>query len=254
VKPGRVRIGSVGVDNLSWGEALDRVEELVSGRGGGYAVALNIDQVVTAEQDEEFRRIVLEADLVIADGQPLVWFSRLLGRPLPEKVTGSDFLTRFAPRGAARGFRVFLLGGREGAAASTARILSETFPGYQVAGICCPPLGFERDPEKNREVIERIKTSRPDIVFIGLGAPKQEKWIAHNRKEYAPAFSFPVGAGFDFLSGQVRRAPAWLGRAGLEWAWRLAGEPRRMFGRYIVRDSRFLPIAIRQMRHDRIRR
>jgi N-acetylglucosaminyldiphosphoundecaprenol N-acetyl-beta-D-mannosaminyltransferase len=117
--------------------------------------------------------------------------------------------------------------------------------------VLCPPPGFERNERSNREAVASVRSSGADIVFVGLGTPKQEKWYYENREGYRPAFSFPVGAGFDFLSGRVRRAPVWMRRSGLEWAWRLAREPRRMFGRYILRDRRFFPIVLRQLRAGR---
>lgn len=243
----RVRIGPLELDNLLWDEALDRVEALVAARRGGYATTPNVDHLVTAHRDEEFRRIVKSADLVFADGQPLIWVSRLLGTPLVGKITGSDFIGRFAPRAAARGFRVFFMGGRPGAAEATGRFLELNYPGFQNAGSHCPPLGFEHDPRQNREAVRAIRSAAPDLVFVGLGAPKQEKWIWNNRDAYAPAFSFPVGVSFDFIAGFVKRAPCWMRDIGLEWFWRLCQEPKKLAGRYLVRDVQFLPIVIRQM-------
>jgi len=244
----RVRIGSLEIDSISWEGALEKVGELINSRRGGYALTPNVDHIVLAQQDEDFRRLYLGADLVVADGQPLIWASRLLGTPLPEKISGSDFISRFAPLAMEREYKIFLLGGRPGAARQTAQLFGDKYPGIRIVGTSCPPLGFELSPESNREVIKAINAVSPDIVFIALGTPKQEKWIARYRREYAPAISFPVGAGFDFLSGQVRRAPAWMRRVGLEWFWRLCQEPRRLAGRYLARDFRFVPIVFKQMR------
>jgi len=245
---GRIRIGRLDLDRVSWAEALDRVEEMIFSRSGGYVLTPNVDHVVLAERDEDFRRIYREADLVLADGQPLIWAARLLGTPLPEKISGSDFIGRFAPRAVAREVRIFFLGGRPGAAPAAARLLEKRHPGLMVVGTACPPPGFESDKKRNEAVIAEINRARPDLVFVALGTPKQEKWIARHRAAYAPALSFPVGAGLDFISGQVRRAPAWMQASGLEWFWRLCREPGRMARRYLIRDARFFPILWRQLR------
>jgi len=249
VKRPRVRIGSLEIDDLDWSEALEKVAELAARRRGGYVTTPNVDHVVLADSDPGFREINREADLVFADGMPLLWVARLLGTPLRAKISGSDFLVRFAAPAAARRFRLFFLGGRPGAAAAAARRLREENPGLEVAGVECPPFGFELDPERNRAVTEAIRRSGADLVFVGLGTPKQERWISRYRRDYHPAFSVPCGAGFDFLSGQVPRAPRWMRRAGMEWCWRLLREPRRLGRRYLVRDARFLPIVFRQWLH-----
>ncbi len=242
----RVRIGSIEITNLSWKEAIGRVEEMIRSEEPEYALTPNVDHVVLAEQDPALRRIYAECPLVLADGMPLIWASRLLGSPLKEKISGSDFLVRFCRTAAEKGYRLYFLGGLGDAAERAAGILARKYPGLSVAGVDSPPPGFEKTEEGNRRVIEKIRAAEPDLVFVGLGTPKQEKWIYENRRRHRVPLSFPVGAGFDFISGKIRRAPPWMRRAGLEWLWRLVREPVRLGRRYLVRDPAFVPIILKQ--------
>lgn len=247
----RVLIGSIRIDDLSWDEALETVADLIRRRSGGYVVTPNVDHVVLADSDPELREIYQRADAVFCDGTPLLWAARFLGTPLRAKVSGSDFLVRFSPLAARRGFRIFFLGGKEDAAEIAAGRLTRRYPGLKIEGIYSPPRGFERSREANRLVLEEINEVRPDILFVGLGTPKQEKWIYHNRHLYRAGVSFPVGAAFDFVSGKYRRAPRWMQQSGLEWFWRLLREPVRLSRRYLGRDLKFFPIIFRQKYHGR---
>jgi len=245
----RVLIGSIRIDDLSWEEALGTVADLIRRRSGGYVVTPNVDHVVLADSDPEFREIYHRADAVFCDGKPLLWAARFLGTPLRAKISGSDFLVRFAPLAARAGHRLFFLGGKEDAAEIAARRLRRISPGLKVEGIYSPPRGFELDRQENARVIEKINEVHPDILFVGLGTPKQEKWIYQNRQLYQAGVSFPVGAGFDFVSGKFPRAPSWMQQAGLEWFWRLLREPGRLSRRYLGRDLKFFPIIFRQRYH-----
>ncbi len=241
-----VRIGSITISPLTWPEAIRRVEELIVSEGADYALTPNVDHIVLAESDPYLRTIYAGCPLVLADGMPLIWASRFLGTPLKEKISGSDFLVNFCPTAAKQGYRIFFLGGKDDAAEISASILRKRHPGLQIVGTSSPPFGFEQDPSANRRVIEEIAAAATDVVFVGLGTPKQEKWIYENRRLYGAPLSFPVGAGFDFLSGKRPRAPEWLRRLGFEWLWRLGQEPRRMFRRYLVRDLKFFPLVFKQ--------
>jgi N-acetylglucosaminyldiphosphoundecaprenol N-acetyl-beta-D-mannosaminyltransferase len=242
----RVRIGSLAISNLTWEEAIGKVEEMIRVQEPDYALTPNVDHVVLAERDPDLKRIYAECPLVLADGMPLLWAARFLGAPLKEKISGSDFLDRFCRTAADRGYRLYFLGGLPGAAELSAAILSEKYPGLIIAGIDSPPRGFERSEEGNLRVIGKIRAARPDLIFVGLGTPKQEKWISANRRRHRVPVSFPVGAGFDFISGKVRRAPLGMRRCGLEWLWRLIREPLRLGKRYLVRDLAFFPIIVKQ--------
>lgn len=242
----RVSIGRARIDDVSMDEAIERIEALIARRRPRYVVTPNVDHLVKLEDDPEFRDVYARAALVLADGMPLVWASRLLGTPLRAKVSGSDLFVAFAEVAARRGYRLYFLGGREGAAARAADILAARHPGLTVCGVDSPPLGFEHDHEATRRLVARIRAARPDVLFVGLGAPKQEKWIHRWHEDLGVPVSVGVGVSFEFVAGMVRRAPMWMQRAGLEWAWRLLMEPRRLWRRYLVEDSRFLWLFLRQ--------
>jgi N-acetylglucosaminyldiphosphoundecaprenol N-acetyl-beta-D-mannosaminyltransferase len=250
----RLRLGALEVDPLSFPEALDAIEALVASGRGGAVFTPNVDHVVLAEDDAAFRAAYAAADLALADGMPLVWASRLLAVRLPERVAGSDLVLPLLARAAARGWRVFLLGGAPGsaeAAAERARSL-----GAEVAGTAAPRVPADPgapDPEGDAAV-EAIRAARPHVVIVGFGAPKQELWIHRRREALRPAVAVGVGAAIDLLAGRVPRAPRWVSRAGLEWAWRLAAEPRRLWRRYLLRDPRFALVLARELRARSARR
>lgn len=235
----RVVIDSVAVDNVTMEEAIRIVEEHIDRREGLLVVTPNVDHLLRLRRDEEFRRAYAQAGLVLADGVPLLWLARLQGTPLKAKVSGSDFLVEFCNMAARTGRRVFFLGGLEGVADRAAEVLKKTYPGLQVVGAYSPSLGFERKDEENRRIVEMVKKSRPDILFVGTGAPKQEKWLLRHWPELGPIVCIGVGAAFDFISGRVPRAPRWMRDSGFEWLWRLIHEPRRLFYRYIIEDFPF---------------
>lgn len=247
----RVELAGARIDDVTMAEAIERIEDLVARRRPEYVVTPNVDHLVKLADDAQFRAVYEQAALVLADGMPLLWASRLLGTPLREKVSGSDLFVAFAEVAARRRYRLFFLGGREGAAARAAEVLAARHAGLEVCGVEAPPLGFDQDPAANRRVLEQVRAARPDVLFVGLGAPKQEKWIHRWRHDLGVPVSIGVGVSFEFVAGMVRRAPRWMQRAGLEWAWRLLMEPTRLWRRYLVDDPRFLLLLARQWREAR---
>jgi N-acetylglucosaminyldiphosphoundecaprenol N-acetyl-beta-D-mannosaminyltransferase len=245
----RVRIGRVWMDALAFPEALRAIEALVASRRGGSVFTPNVDHVVLAEDDAAFRDAYGAASLSLVDGQLLLWASRLLRTPVPEKISGSDLVGPLLELAAARGFSVYLLGGAPGVADEAARIARGM--GVRVAGAECPSIRLDDADGEGRAAAERVRAAAPDLVLVALGAPKQERWIHRHLERLRPAVALGVGASLDFLAGRVRRAPRWISRAGLEWAYRLAHEPRRLAHRYLVRDPRFLPILLRTARSPR---
>ncbi|OAN46048.1 glycosyl transferase [Chloroflexus islandicus] len=225
----------VPIDNLTMAEALDRCDEFIAtGRATGrlhQIATVNADFVVNALHDPELRRILQEADMATADGMPLVWASRLLGGPLPGRVTGADMVPALAERAAQRGYSIFFLGAREGVAAKAAAILQERYPGLRVAGVLSPPPSSVL--EMDRSVVEAVKAAQPDIVLVAFGNPKQEKWIRMYAHELRVPIAIGVGGTFDMIVGVTKRAPLWMQRTGLEWVYRLAQEPRRLWKRYV---------------------
>jgi N-acetylglucosaminyldiphosphoundecaprenol N-acetyl-beta-D-mannosaminyltransferase len=185
-----------------------------------------------AEQD--VRRLLSHADVLVADGQPIVWASRIANRALPERVAGSDLIFTLTARAAEHGRSIFLLGGSDGAAEEAAQRLIGSHPELNVVGTACPPFGFERSPHSVAALIQEVQRANPDIVFVGLGFPKQERLIFELRKVLPNAWFVSCGVSIDFAGGVVERAPTWTHNIGLEWLYRLYREPRKLFRRYLV--------------------
>jgi N-acetylglucosaminyldiphosphoundecaprenol N-acetyl-beta-D-mannosaminyltransferase len=253
VTPARVRIGRIEIDRLGFEDALQAIEALVERGRGGAVLTPNVDHVVRAERDAALRAAYSGADLALADGMPLVWASRLLGAPLPGRVAGSDLVLPLADRAARRGWSVYLLGGAAGDAERAAAVLDAR--GVRIAGIDAPRIdGGPQGARAAAAAAERVRAARPALVYVALGAPKQEIWIDRHRAVLAPAVAVGVGASLAFLAGSIPRAPRWMSRAGLEWAHRLAREPRRLWRRYLLEDPAFLAILLRSVRRERAAR
>jgi N-acetylglucosaminyldiphosphoundecaprenol N-acetyl-beta-D-mannosaminyltransferase len=248
--PGRVRIGELEVDSLTFEQALDRIAELVDRGDGGAVFTPNVDHVVKAESDAHFRRAYSRASLCLADGVPILWAARLLGTPLPAKVSGSDLVLPLARLAGERHWRVYLLGGGPGVAAEAGVKLSREF-GVDVVGTDSPLVHADGTVEQAEHTIGRLASTKPHLLLVALGAPKQERFIDRYGDAIRPAVAMGVGGSLDFLVGRVRRAPAWMSRAGLEWLYRLGQEPRRMWRRYLVEDPRFVAIVARTRRRER---
>lgn len=201
---------------------------------GGWIITANLDHLRRAAGDPQYRRWLTEADIVTADGMPLLWAARLAGRPLPERVAGSDLVPVLAAEAARTGRSVALLGGDPGTADAAAAGLSASHPGLRVVGTHCPPFGFESSPDEMRRVERFVDRAAADIVLVGLGSPRQERLIAGLRARRPSAWWIGVGITFSFLCGRVPRAPGWMRVAGLEWLHRLVQEPRRLARRYLA--------------------
>jgi N-acetylglucosaminyldiphosphoundecaprenol N-acetyl-beta-D-mannosaminyltransferase len=250
VTRGTVRIGQLEIDSLTFDEALDRIAELVDHGNGGAVFTPNVDHVVKSEEHLDFRRAYSRADLRLADGMPIVWASRLLGSPLPEKVSGSDLVLPLARRAAERSWRVYLLGGGLGVAEDAGENMARDL-GVLVVGTDAPVVRSDGSMDDPEETLKRVRTARPHLLLVAFGAPKQELWIDRFRNHITPAVAIGVGGSLDFIAGRAERAPAWMSRAGLEWLFRLAQEPRRMWRRYLIEDPRFVAIVARSWRAAR---
>ncbi len=223
---------SVPFDHVTQVQALDRIEQMIVSRRPHYVATANVDFVVQAERDLELRRILFDAHLVLCDGTPLVWASRWLGNPLPERVAGADLVPALIQIAAEKGFKIFLLGATPEAAEKAVKNLQEKFPKLRITSYSPPfkPL-LEMD---HAEIIRRIHEAKPDLLFVSFGCPKQEKWIAMHYRELGVPVTIGVGATIDFLAGYMKRAPVWMQSTGTEWIFRLAQEPRRLFKRYAM--------------------
>jgi N-acetylglucosaminyldiphosphoundecaprenol N-acetyl-beta-D-mannosaminyltransferase len=250
----RISLFGITIDNLTMVQAVERIGELLKeGRGQHYVATPNVDHIVRLYKDCAFRQAYASASLVLADGMPVIWASRLLRRPLQMRVTGADLLPAVCEMAASTGRSVFLLGGLAGVAERAAHNLRLRYAGLQIAGTYSPALGFERDAAERARIIERINAVRPDILAIGLGAPKQELWIAGNRSELHFGVALCIGAAIDFAAGELERAPRWMQEQGFEWLWRLSQQPRRLWRRYLVEDMAFARIVAREWWRIRVR-
>lgn len=243
----RVRIAGIHIDNLSMDECIGRIEDLIKKGKKSYIVTPNVDHLVKLQQDEEFMKAYENAEMVVADGVPIIWASKFLGMPLKEKISGSDLFPELCKVSAEKGYRLFFLGAREGVAGQAASNIRKKLNKIKIVGVCSPPFGFEKDKDKNDKIIKMINETAPDILFVGVGAPKQEKWIYENLNELNIKVAVGVGASFDFAADTIKRAPVFMQKMGLEWFWRFIKEPGRLFKRYFIDDMRFIFILFKEI-------
>ena len=241
----RIRVGALELDALSKPDAIDAIVRLVREGRGGTVFTPNVDHIVQAEHDAAFREAYGRTTLSLVDGTPVLWAARMLGTPLPEKLSGSDMFDPLIERAAREGLRVVLLGGGPGVAEKAAENLRQRLPTLQIVDTLAPRLSLTATDEE-RACVERLVQAKADLIFVCLGAPKQELFSDRNRQVLAPAVLIGFGAAVDFAAGTIPRAPGWMSRAGLEWAFRLGREPRRLAARYLLRDPEFFKIVARQ--------
>ena len=233
----RTDVLGVAITVVDMQSALDAVDVACGGGKGGYVCFTNVHAVVTAHDDAVFREVTNGSLMSVADGKPVHWFARWIRGAAVGHVPGPDFMLEALAR--FPGSRHFLYGSTPATLERLVARLETRIPGLKFCGAFSPPFGAVSDAQKRADYV-KINEARPDFVWVGLGAPKQEKWMAEARSAVAPAVLFGVGAAFDFHAGTAPRAPRWMGRAGLEWLFRLASEPRRLWRRYLVTNSRFL--------------
>ncbi|MEM6329354.1 MAG: WecB/TagA/CpsF family glycosyltransferase [Planctomycetota bacterium] len=239
------------IDRLTLAQATDRVLDWCAAAPPSrcrYVVTPNVDHVVMHRARRDLRQAYAQAAMVLADGAPLVAASRLLGQPLPERVAGSDLTPAVLASAGAAGrppLRTFLLGAAPGVAEIAARRIAGRHPMVEVVGVHCPPLGFEQQPAATNEALAAVAAAQPDLLIVGLGAPKQELWVSEHHSRLEAKVALCVGATIDFLAGHKRRSPKWMQRSGLEWAHRLASEPGRLASRY-ARDAWVFPQIVWQ--------
>lgn len=243
----KVPVTNVWFDNLTMNEAVDRIVDYACRADKPrYVCTGNLDHLAMLERDPEFAGVYREADLVLADGAPILWLSKLSHRhdPLAERVAGSDLFWELAKVSGERGLRLFFLGGRPGAAESAAAAVIARYPQANICGVYCPPHDTFDTPEVQAAIRDRVCAASPHVLLVAFGAPKQEKWIARNRDLLDVPVSIGVGGTLEMAGGSVRRAPVWMRRVGLEWAFRFAQEPARLFHRYFLTDLPFLIRAV----------
>jgi N-acetylglucosaminyldiphosphoundecaprenol N-acetyl-beta-D-mannosaminyltransferase len=238
-----IQLGPVVVDQVTTASALAHIGALIHTRRGGFVVTPNVDHIVLAARSAPLRAAYRQAALSLADGQPLLWMARLLGTPLPEKISGSDFIDPLMQRAAAEGWGVFLYGASAMVSARAASRLEQRVPGLRIVGRDTSRWNGQRD----EALAARIRESGAALVVVALGCPKQEAWMLAHHDLLGGAVALGLGGTLDFIAGAVPRAPQWMSRAGLEWLYRLAREPRRLAHRYLVRDAAIVPLFARML-------
>jgi len=225
VAAGRIEVLGVPFDPLGMEEAVKTIASWLEGEECHQIVTANPETVMKAGEDRELMAILREARLVVADGIGIVWAARRQGNPLPERVPGVELAERLVALAAQRGYRVYLLGGAPGVAAEAARCLEAKYPGLVIAGV---QHGYF-SPEEEEGVVAAVAAARPHLLLVGLGMPKQEKWIYRHRQRLGAAVAIGVGGSLDVFAGRVCRAPGWMCRLGLEWLYRFLTQPQRLF-------------------------
>jgi len=241
----RADVLGVGVSAINMGMALLEIEEWIRAQEPHYVCITGVHGVMESQQDEELRRIHNAAGMVTPDGMPLVWLSRLRGFRHVERVYGPDLMMALCRESEKQGHSHFFYGGAPGVAEKLASRLKSRFPGLRVAGTHCPPFR-PLTVEEDQAIVENINAVRPDIVWVGISTPRQERWMAEHVGRLNSSVLIGVGAAFDFHAGLKKQAPRWMQRGGLEWFFRLITEPRRLWRRYLVNNPSFLWLLLLQ--------
>lgn len=238
----RIEMMGCQIDNLSMEETLHTIEKFIQSGRPHQHVVVNVDKLVKASRDVELRRIINACPLINVDGMPVVWASRLLGKPLKERVAGVDLFESLMKRSAEKGWRVYLLGAREEVVSGVKQVYMRKYPGLTVAGY---RNGYWK-PEEEAEVVEQIKAAQADLLFVAISSPMKEHFLGRYQAELKIPFAMGVGGTFDVVVGKVKRAPVWMRDAGLEWFYRFLQEPRRMFKRYFIDDMFFFWLLLKE--------
>lgn len=241
-RPDRIELMGVTLDPFTMPQAVSAVLDWTRAAGPcRYVVTPNVDHIVLLQHHAGLQAAYEGADLILADGAPVVWASHLLGRSLPDRIPGSDLTPAiFAAVPPGQTLTTYLLGAMPGVAEVAAQNIELRWPQVKVTGCYSPPLGFEKSFDENEKILAQIAAAQPDLLIVGVGAPKQELWVHQHRDRLAARAALCVGATIDFLAGEKRRAPVWMRGLGIEWMHRLATEPKRLAGRY-ARDAWIFP-------------
>ena len=239
-KTNKVNILGININNVTMEEALEEIENLIKCGSSAYIVTPNVDHIIRIHEDRELKKTYDKAEIILADGMPLVIASKLLGVPLKERVTGVDLFPELCRLAKNKVYKIFLLGDKQEVIEKTTRNVLLNFPMINIVGI---HHGYFNNDDT---VVKTINTVKPDILFIGMGSPKQELWIYNNIDKLNIKIAVCVGGAFSIMAGVIKRAPRWMQRAGLEWFWRLIHEPRRLWKRYLIRDMKFFYLILRE--------
>lgn len=241
MRPTRIRVGDLGFDAVSEHEVVEGVRKAWAAGQGGSIIPVNIDVARAASRDTALAGLIARGSLVVADGMPLVWAARIKGQALPQRVAGSSLIRPLSAAAAADGKSVYILGGAEGIPDRAAEVLAAQFATLRIAGTLSPEFGFDNTQDGTRQAVSAVVAAAPDLVFVGLGFPRQERLIELLRDELPDAWCLACGGGIAMTAGVVSRAPGLMQRLGFEWVHRLLLEPRRLARRYLWDD---LPFAL----------
>jgi N-acetylglucosaminyldiphosphoundecaprenol N-acetyl-beta-D-mannosaminyltransferase len=239
----RIEMMGCHIDNLTMEETLQTIEEFIHTGQPHQHVVVNVDKLVKASRDEALRQIINDCALVNVDGMPVVWASRLLGKPLKERVAGVDLFEALMQRAAQKKWRVFLLGAQEEVVFTVKETYESRFPGFEVTGY---RNGYWK-AEEEAGVVQQIKEARVDLLFVAISSPRKEQFLGGYQEKMQVPFAMGVGGTFDVVAGKVKRAPQWMQHAGLEWFYRFLQEPRRMFRRYFIEDMMFFWLLLKEI-------
>lgn len=256
-RPGEIRtreLLGLPIAMTDYAQTMDVMDGLIARRERGWVCAVAVHAVMVAQTDFEMRRALVESSLTVPDGMPLVWAVNMLGEDLPNRVYGPELMERYSRRCVEKGHRVWLYGGRDqGSLVQLALSLRREHPGIQIVGGYSPPFR-ELTEEEESALAAQINASQADVLWVGIGVPKQEKWMARMRDRLEVPVMCGVGAAFDFHAGRISQAPRWMQERGLEWTYRIVQEPRRLLPRYVYYNPRFLAAFARQIARERGRR
>lgn len=233
------------INNVTMPETIAAIEQMIEADKKSYVVAINVDVVMKIEEDSYLKKVVDNADMVLVDGKPLVWISKLHGKPLKAKISGSDLVPLLCEVAAEKGYKIFIIGGKDGIAEQAKEKLENRLPKIKIVGTYAPPFGFEKNESELDKINQMISEAHPDLLIACFGCLKQEKWIYENIEKYNAKVSVCAGATVDFLAGNVKRAPRWMSDHGLEWFYRFTQEPKRMFKRYFVDDTKIVKLIFK---------
>lgn len=239
------------INNVTMPETIAAIEQMIEADKKSYVVAINVDVVMKIEEDSYLKKVVDNADMVLVDGKPLVWISKLHGKPLKAKISGSDLVPLLCEVAAEKGYKIFIIGGKDGIAEQAKEKLENRLPKIKIVGTYAPPFGFEKNESELDKINQMISEAHPDLLIACFGCPKQEKWIYENIEKYNAKVSVCAGATVDFLAGNVKRAPRWMSDHGLEWFYRFTQEPKRMFKRYFVDDTKIVKLIFKYAKKEK---
>ncbi len=246
----RINFWGFPVDNLSLREALQETEEFIKSRKPHQHIAINVDKIIKMRKDPQFRKTITSCDLITIDGQPLIWVSKLLGRPIKQRFGGLDIMNGLIPRAADKGYKVYFLGARK-------EVVKKVVEHYKLKFSSLRIVGWRDgywETSKEEKIVTEIKNVKPDILFVAISSPKKEVFLQKYLRKMNVPFVMGVGGAFDIIAGVTKRAPKWMQKYGLEWLFRLYQEPRRLWKRYLVQDPVFVWLVAKELAKKCVRR